>query len=531
MKFSNLSRRLGDYAARGNITQEDALSLISVLWDDIRFESGTPVDRCQVRDWEQLIDELYALSYTVNTLYQTHKTTIQEMEPEDGEGELWQQLRSVEADCGNARNRVRQLDNAQEQLKRREAELREQLALEREKQAQADVCREKVAALEQELSALRSTDLHPLTERYAALEKELAEKQVLLQQLHEETAQIEGECKTREEELQRGHQYLAALEQDRQTLTQKLEQTRTDLQNGCGNIEDLKQQLAAAEQENGTMTTEFVQVRAQLEAQLADNSHFRDENLVQAQQQLNEAKAQAQQMNQTLLAFTGEREEIGAQIAQMGTLIAAKKMDLENRKKQLADRNEELEQLNGQLSSITADLKPLLDEINTRKEQLDGMDREQIETGLRRNLETWQAQIEELEKKQRQCAELQEQITGKTSLVASERAKLEALTAEKQEKDHAYNALCQDVETLNTQLEALKEPEYLQRIEKLQRQQSVLQQLRSNLEQGNRSIGCGWSFELRQDLDQLLSATSQALKDLQKAIQDYAAQCQANINS
>lgn len=528
MKFSNLSRRISELSSSRSITQEEILGLMSVLCDDVRFE-GTPVDRCPVRDQDQLIDELYALSYTINILYQTHRTDILEAEQADSDNELWQQLREVEAACADARSGVQKQEKAQEQLKLQEAELRKQMALEREMQDRTEQYRAKVAAMEQELQSLRSTDLHPLTERYAALEKEMAEKKALLEELNKETEEKQQEFQSLKNELDLSQQFCAAMQKEREDLEQKLEAIQRQTAQGVQEMSQLKQQLAEAEQAGGAMTTEFVQVRAQLEAQLADNNAFRDENLVKAQQQLNEARAQAQQMNQALLAFTGEREEVGAQIAQTGTLIAAKKMDLENKRKYLADKNAELEQLNGQLSAITADLKPLLDEIEMRKEQLDGMDREQIETGLRRNLETWQTQIEELEKKQRECAELQEEITRKTSLVTSERQKLEALTAQKREKDEAYSTLCQDVETLNTQLEGLKEPEYLQRIEKLQRQQSILQQLRTNLEQGNRAIGCGWSFQLNKDLDQRLSACAQSMKDLQKAIQDYAALMQNNL--
>ncbi len=531
MKFSNLSRRLSDYAARGAITQEDALGLMSVLCDDIRFESGIPVDRCKVQDWDQLLDELYALSYTINTLYQSHKKTIMEMEQEGQEGELWQQLREAEAACGAARNRGQQQDALQQQLERRQEELKALVAAEAEKNTRAEEYRTRVTELERELQSLRNTDLQPLTERYAALEKEQAQKQALLQQLRLEMEQKEQEMEALRNDLQICRDGAAALVQERADLEQKLEEVRAGADSGSRDIAALRQQLQEAEAASGAMTTEFVQVRAQLEAQRADNDAFREENLVQAQQQLNEAKAQAQQMNQALSDFTAEREAIGTQIAQTGTLIAAKKMDLDNKKNQLADRNAELDRLNDQLSAITADLKPLLDEINMRKEQLDGMDREQIESGLRRNLDTWQAQIQELEKKQRESLDLQEEITRKTSLVASERARLDALVARKREQDDAYSTLCQDVEKLNAQLEELQNPEYLQRIEKLQRQQSMLQQLRANLEQGNRAIGCGWSFQLDQDLDRRLAASAQSLKDLQKTIQDYAAAWQANLNA
>ncbi len=531
MKFSNLSRRLSEYAAKGSITQEDALALMSVLCDDIRFDSGIPVDRCKVQDWDQLLDELYALSYTINTLYQSHKKTILDMEQTDQEGEIWQQLREVEAACDSARNRGKQQDNAQEKLLQRQTELKELMAAELSKQAQAQQMQIQVDALEQELHSLRHTDLQPLTERYAALEKEQAQKQALLQQLQQEMVQKDQEMAALRVSLQTCQDSAAALEQERTELQQKLSHIRSGADTGSQDIAQLRRQLQEAEAANSAMTTEFVQVRAQLEAQTADNEAFRKENLVKAQQQLEEAKAQSQQLNQTLLSFTGEREAIGIQITQAGTLIAAKKMDLENKKNQLADRNAELERLNGQLSAITADLKPLLDEINMRKEQLDGMDREQIESGLRRNLETWKSQIEELEKKQRECTELQEEITGQTAMVTAERERFNALSAKKQEQDAAYGALCQEVEALNAQLEGLKEPEHLQRIEKLQRQLGILQQLRANLEQGNRSIGCGWSFNLQQDLDKRLAFAAQSLKELQKAIQDYAALWQANLNA
>ncbi len=530
MKFSNLSRRLSDYTSRGTITQEDALSLISVLCDDIRFESGVPVDRCQVRDAEQLVDELYALSYTINTLYQSHKSMIQSLGESEEDGQMWEQLREAQAACDAVRSQNQQQDVKLKQLKDREAELYALRNAAQDKEAQTALYKTKVAQLEQELELLRHTELQPLTERFAALEKEQAQKEALLRQLQQELGQKEQEMTALRTTLQTCQNSAAALEEERAGLQQKLEELHVGAESSTQQITQLRQQLQEAENANGTMTMEFVQVRAQLEAQQADNEAFRTENLVKAQQQLNEAKAQAQQMNQTLLDFTGEREAIGAQIAQAGTLIAAKQMDLDNKKQQLAERNGELEHLNDQLSAITADLKPLLDEINMRKEQLDGMDREQIESGLRKNLEIWQAQIQELEQKQRECLDLQEEITRKTSLVASERDRWENLTAQKRQQDEAYSALCQDVETVNAQLEELKNPEYLQRLEKLQRQQGILQQLRTNLEQGNRNIGCGWSFHLRQDLDQRLTASAQSLKDLQKAIQDYTTLWQTNLN-
>ncbi len=629
MKFSNLSRRIGDFAARGSITQEDALSLMSVLCDDIRFDSGIPVDRCAVRDWEQLIDELYALSYTINTLYQAHKKTIMAAEQTDSEDELWQQLREAEAACEAARGQAKQRDALQEKLQQRQKELEELTAAAQNKEAQMALYRSRVAQLEQELDALRHTELQPLTERFAALEQEQAQKQELLQQLRQEVEQKEGdveqlrlalqtheaaaadleqqrsqlrqrldavrsgaeagtadvenlrqqlqqaqqtnaemstECgQVREQlnilladnealreielipaqqqltqaqtesaqlqqDLQLCREAAAALEQQRSQLRQQLEETKTQAENSTRDVENLRQQLREAEQLGSDMTTEFVQVRCQLEAQQADNAAFREGNLVLAQQQLNEAKAEAQQMHQTLVSFTAERETIGAQISQTGILIATKQVDLDNKKKQLADRNAELEHLNGQLSAITADMKPLLEEIEMRKQHLEGMDREQIEADLRQSRDTWNSQIQELEQKQRQCAELREEISRKTSLVTSERERLESLTAQKREQEEAYKVLCRDVETLNTRLEELQDPEYLRRIEKLQNQFSVLQQLRSNLEKGNRDIGCGWSFNLQPDLDQRLNAVGKSLKDLQKTIQDYATLWQNNLN-
>ncbi len=50
--------------------------MMTMLCDDIRFDTGDLVENCQVGDLDLLIDRLYTICYTVNYIYQGNSKKI-----------------------------------------------------------------------------------------------------------------------------------------------------------------------------------------------------------------------------------------------------------------------------------------------------------------------------------------------------------------------------------------------------------------------------------------------------------------------
>lgn len=643
MKFSNLSRRLGDYAAQGAITQEDALSLISRLCDDVRFETGAPVDRCQVRDWDRLIDELFAIGNTVNTLYEKHKKTILEMEQTDTEDDLWQKLRTVEADCRKAKERLGKLEGVRKELSQAEEDLRRQVSAEREMQADAELRRQRIAALEGELEQLRNGDMQELTRKCQALEEEkrqtLAQRQQLDAQLHRQEqelapvrealeqqkqhyaslsdriaqtqAQLESlqtDCRNREQELQteneslaaklrecellkstaqeernrhadcqqalaaarqeaqRLDQLLAAAEaernrqtgeleelkaslQTRQTEAQTLAATRLELEQALEKagtnvgedrqkIASMREALTVAEAEAAEIATELVSVQSRFEAQQTDNRIFREEKLAKAQQLLEQGKAETQTLSEELVelekklsASKEERTEIGAKINEINTFLIVQQKLLDEKKQEHDRKAAERDELNAQVRRMTAGIDGLLEEINKRTEQLEGMDKEKIEADLRQDQENLQAQIEALELSQQQSQALRAQIAEKTAEVEAAQAQLDELTAQKAGQENIHSLLERNLTDLREKLGALASPEHTERVERCRRQVEILHRLRHSLEQNAAQIGCGWSFDLPKDLIAQVQTAEKTLQTLQTAIQEYTALRQSELST
>ena len=117
MKFSNLTRRLKDFSDKKEISLEDVLGMMTMLCDDIRFDTGDLVENCQVGDLDLLIDRLYTICYTVNYIYQGNSKKIAEAEMGGGDEELWNDLEAAEKRCGELKEKNRQLKEIKEKLK------------------------------------------------------------------------------------------------------------------------------------------------------------------------------------------------------------------------------------------------------------------------------------------------------------------------------------------------------------------------------------------------------------------------------
>lgn len=536
MKFSNLSRRLADHSGQSAITQEEALSLISRLCDDVRFETGAPVDRCQVRDWDRLIDELYAIGNTVNTLYEKHKATILEMDQTDTEDPLWQKLRTAEADCRQARERLGKLDGVCRELTRAEEELQRQLAAERELLADEELRRQRVALLEQELAQLRGSEMETLTCRCQALEEEKQQALAQRQALEDQLQAREQELAPLRESLQACRSQVQTLSATRSELEQALEKAMADTAGHREKIDSARAELNHAEAEAENITMELVSVQSQLEAQQTDNRIFREERLEQARRALEQSKAENQTLCEELAALEAqlsaskeERAGIGEKINEINTFLIVQQKLLDDKKQEHDRKAAQRDELNAQVRRMTAGIDGLLEEINKRTEQLEGMDKEKIEADLRQDQAELQAQIEELEGKQQQIRTLREEIAQKIAESEEVQAQLDGLTAEKAAKDNIHSLLERNLAELQEKLDALSDPAQQERVEQCRNRVKILHQIRISLEENAAQIGCGWSFDLPGDLKAQLQSAEKTLHCLQTAILDYTAQRQSEL--
>lgn len=538
MKFSNLSRRLADYAGQGSITQEEALSLISRLCDDVRFETGASVDRCQVQNWDRLVDELYAIGNTVNTLYEKHKTTILELDQTDTEDALWQKLRAAEAGCRQAKEQLGKLEGVRRELSQAEEDLQRQVSAERELLADESQRRQRISLLEQELAQLRGGDLEALACKCQALEEEKRQALAQRRELENQLQARELELAPLREALRNCQSQVQDLSADRTALEQALAKADADAAGDREKIAVARETLAAAENEANEIATELVLVQSQLEAQQTDNRIFREERLVQARQLLERGKAETQALTEELAALETqlsaskeERAGIGEKINEINTLLIVQQKLLEEKKQEHDRKAAERDELNAQVRRMTAGIDGLLEEINKRTEQLEGMDKEKIEADLRQDQAALQEQIEALEQTRQQSQALREEITQKTAEVEAARTQLEELTAQKAGQDKIYGLLERNIADLREKLAALDEPDCRERVERSRNQVQILHRIRTSLEENAAQIGCGWSFDLPKDLIAQIQSAEKTLQTLQTAIQEYTALRQSELTT
>lgn len=536
MKFTNLSRRMQECTGSGRLSLEDVLGMMTMLCDDVRFETGMAVEKCPVKDWDLLIDRLYTISYTVNYIYQKHSKSIAEFDPGGAEDDLWKQLQSVEEKCGQVREELKQLDGIKKQLENAEASLKTQVAAEKEKQQAQEGCRRRIAAMKSELERLKNSDLPQLQQTCQALEREAAKlKEEETEQQRRKTSLLraletmEKESKALQDDVEK-EQLRVKEEKDAQDrLRTQLEDLKKDAAEQEDEKKKLEKQLKEEKTFSDTAITELVNSREDLRACEEDNERLK-EDLEKAQGALQQAKDEKEDCEKKLEDCKNQRSELSKKCDEIKTLIVIAQRQVEEKEKECQKKERERKDLDDQVSRITASFNDLLSKIQERKEQLVGMDKTKIEAQLTAEEKSLQKEIDDLNDKQSQCEAIRKRIGELENQIAADQAKRDELAKKKKKLEDTLDQLLADIEANGRVLAQLESEEYKTRVARCRTKLQALKQLRCSLEQSVDAASCGWEVCLEEDLQKRLKTAEATAQELQAAIREYARVWQADLD-
>lgn len=525
MNFINLSRRIQSFAGCDVPPLEDILGMMSMLCDDVRFETGTLVEKCPVKNWELLIERLYTISYTINFIYQKHQREITEFDASEAENHIWKNLKETEKKCEAVREQLAKLEDGRKRSAEAEEKLQQSLADQREKQTELIQCQQRIAQMEQDLEHIKNSDLLQLEKVRARLESETEACRRQLQASQQECTRLQRDLENLQASKEEEEKQVQLKEKAVLSVKEDLQKIRIAAEEAEKLQEKLEQEKASY---NATVTA-VADCQENLNIFREDNERIR-QDLEQMQGELAEVRKEKEAWEQALAECKKELSALGKECDDTNVLIVVKNRDVEKKQRELNEKKRELKNLDDQLSEITISCSSLLDDIQKRREQLEGMDQNAIELELIADKEALQARLDDMNSKKSQIESIQEQLKELDEKIGGEQKELDGLVKIKTEKEEKFCSLRSGLECLRKDLELLASEEYQNRVIQCRERIEVLQQLRANMEQNARTLECGWEFDLSTSLQNQVASAEKTIQDLQCAIVRYAQQWQAELD-
>lgn len=491
------------------LSLEDVLGMMIMLFDDVRFDTGNLVESCSVNNFEAMIDRLYTVVYTVGYIYSKNKRSIKEYEDDNSEENIWQELNNVEIECNKTRAKIKKLEEEKNKLSSEKEALEIQLSIAREKETEIQKLQQQVFQLNQKISQINSEDLPKLRQECEALEKEKQDCTNAIQELIKRRSQIEFEQEdlseqknTAQEEVKRLTFLMEAAKNENDNLKnqiedlernnklqneekiscqQKLEALRAEIQDISGQmLPKLQQECESLEKEKADCTeilnelekkhslaeNQLTSIKAQQEVTRNDINKLSDE-IEKSKQEKSALEDELNELGKNSQLIEKEKEDCVQQIyllkkqiegltAKTLPKVKARCESLENEKsccmESLEKLRQERQQIKAQADDIRSQQETTEAEINSLKDEIEkGGSRkaslqEELEN-IRRSCEEQKAEIQNLRK------QLETEIPAKKSInseIADVRYEFEEVLKEKTELE---NSLSQEKE----KLEKLKE--------------------------------------------------------------------------
>jgi len=517
MQFTNLSRQI-QAGFSGTPALEDILGMMIMLCDDVRFETGTLVEKCPVNNRERMIDRLYTISYTLNYIYRKHRKEISEFDPSSAEDEIWDALADIEQKCDAVRTQLKQLEGVRQQLNTAEVQLQKDLAAQKAKQAEVAACRQRIADLETELQQLKQSKLPELQKACISLEAEAAACRADCETLSRQEETLKPQAEAAREALQQRKKAVSQLEEELKVL----QQDGTD-------AEALQAKLEAEKTAYSTAIESLAGLRTKLNTLRADNTQLKEE-LKNTASQLEDAQTDYNATSDQLSQDAKSLKDLRTKVNDNNVNIKTTRDQIAEKEKDHARSKAELEKLDEELGKIAQSFEGLTADIRKRKEQLRNMD----PGAIRRDLETEEAglrqQIDDLNSMQRQIQSIRSQIEVRQPEVDAARLLVEELAGKQASQLKALEDMQQETDRLRKELKLLEDEAFQDRLHRAGNRLALLTQLHARMTKSVQLLDCGWSASLQDGLQEQTALAEHIIQELQDAVSQYARQWQSELN-
>lgn len=334
------------------------------------------------------------------------------------------------------------IDEMQEEIEQKRAELGE-------KKVELEEQRAELSKKKEELEAKKAE----LNEKKEELEKKKTELGERNQQLNEKKTELEAkkvELGKKKEELEKKKTELGERDQQLNEKKAELEEKKTELGKKKAELSEKKEELEAKKAELGERNQQLNEKKAELEEKKVELSKKKEEleekkaELGERNQQLNEKKAELEEKKQQLSERKAELGEKTQQLNEKKAELEAKKLELSKKKEELEEKKEELEEKKTELSKKKTELGERNQQLNEKKAELEA---KKVELGERN---------QQLNEKKAELEEKKTELGKKKAELSEKKAELEAKKAELGEKTQQLNEKKAELEVITQQLEDQK---------------------------------------------------------------------------
>ena len=290
------------------------------------------------------------------------------------------------------------IDEMQEEIEQKRAELGEKKVELEEQRAELSKKKEELEAKKAELSKKKEE----LEKKKTELEEKKAELGERNQQLNEKKAELE-EKKT---ELGKKKAELSEKKEELEAKKAELGERNQQLNEKKAELEEKKQQLSERKAELGEKTQQLNEKKAELEAKKLELSKKKEE-LEEKKTELSKKKTELGERNQQLNEKKAELEAKKVELGERNQQLNEKKAELEEKKTELGKKKAELSEKKAELEAKKAELGEKTQQLNEKKAELEVIT-QQLEDQKTRWEEKEKASVRRLYDKLQSVAEVAE---------------------------------------------------------------------------------------------------------------------------